>query len=596
MDAGQMNMMSQLPTGASITAAKPAPSAAVTSSAGDQNGSGSFAGVLLGASPSASGSSVAAQGAVKTGIASVSETAEESADLQQAEIKPDVMALLLATVGIGMSPPVVANTDGKQEPTSEQKVQEKPVPQNVAIWAAGTQMVLPQPDNGRMPEAGKLELLDGNAVKQSTPVAGVAGGTVPLNSMGTTVSGMLADSGQLPASATPLEEGMAQMALGSGLQETPTQSEVIIPGVILPKQSEEKNLGPKSTPLTPVVKSEMGASALKTPGSGTDSTLSGANATSEAAQKQETPALRNSTAQESGSSLQHDNAAAGRLSETGLVTDVSEANADQFSVVDGGKGAGKQHEVVFSRSSAVEAQLAGNQQASEKPAVMAENGLKAGLVPQVAEGKDGLADGSDPSGKNSEGFLPKYIEAPTVVTQQTQGGHQAFPLETLSPASSQPVQADAPRPVSHEQVASQVREQLVNHDLKPGSDQITFKLSPDHLGDIKVNLTLQDQRLKVEIVAENRAARDSLLQHVDALKESLARQNISIEKFDVTAGGSGAGSQGNNAQSEWRELARNRQSQQWLSSGGYRTPQAEAVPSPAMYQAQTGHAMVDLHF
>ena len=167
----------------------------------------------------------------------------------------------------------------------------------------------------------------------------------------------------------------------------------------------------------------------------------------------------------------------------------------------------------------------------------------------------------------------------------------------LTSAPPQPSQAEAVRPDSHEQVARQVQEQLTGYSLKQGNDQITLKLSPDHLGDIKVNLSLEDQHLKVQIVTETTTARDSLLQHVDSLKESLARQNISIDKFDVTTGGGGTGSQSNNnAQGAWSELAKNRQSQQWLSTGGYRTSPVATVPLAPMYLVQTEHAMVDVHF
>jgi flagellar hook-length control protein FliK len=151
--------------------------------------------------------------------------------------------------------------------------------------------------------------------------------------------------------------------------------------------------------------------------------------------------------------------------------------------------------------------------------------------------------------------------------------------------------------VGSEAIASQVKEQLSSRNIKQGSEQLTIRLSPEHLGDIKVSFKLEDQRLKVEIVAENRTARESLIQHSDSLKESLARQNINMEKFEVTGGNSGTTTgQGAYSQPEWREMAKNRQNQQWLASGGYRTSSAEAGKQVPVYFARAEKSTLDLHF
>ncbi|MDA8429064.1 MAG: flagellar hook-length control protein FliK [Geobacteraceae bacterium] len=147
-----------------------------------------------------------------------------------------------------------------------------------------------------------------------------------------------------------------------------------------------------------------------------------------------------------------------------------------------------------------------------------------------------------------------------------------------------------------EQIVQQVRDRLVNHETKPGSEQIVLRLSPEHLGELKVNLNLEGQRLKVEIVAENKMVRDSLMQHTDALKESLSRQNIKMDSFEVTTGGNGAGDSGRGqGQGNWRELAQQRQQNAWMPDGGYRLAK-QAAPSLAAYQAKSDHMMVDLHY
>jgi flagellar hook-length control protein FliK len=174
---------------------------------------------------------------------------------------------------------------------------------------------------------------------------------------------------------------------------------------------------------------------------------------------------------------------------------------------------------------------------------------------------------------------------------QLKTDHQGGAALSAKAVSAEPLRQDIP-----EQVAQQVKERLVQHDVKPGNQQITLTLSPDTLGELKMNLNLQGQKLSVEIVAENRAVRDAILQHTEALKESLARQNITMESFDVTTGGKGSGNQGQN-QNAWRELARQQQQQQfWTSPRGYQTAQAAPPSDSAAYQRQQGQTMLDIHY
>jgi flagellar hook-length control protein FliK len=182
-------------------------------------------------------------------------------------------------------------------------------------------------------------------------------------------------------------------------------------------------------------------------------------------------------------------------------------------------------------------------------------------------------------------------------------GHGLFQLNSKGPTAVGNTVSTVVSDVSEhgavrsEAIAGQVKEQLGSRNIKQGSEQLTIRLSPEHLGDIKVNFKLEDQRLKVEIVAENRTARESLLQHSDSLKESLARQNINMEKFEVTGGSSGTTTgQGAYSQSEWREMAKNRQNQQWLASGGYRTSTPETGKQAPVYFARSEKSTLDLHF
>src|SRR6185369_8741203 len=131
-------------------------------------------------------------------------------------------------------------------------------------------------------------------------------------------------------------------------------------------------------------------------------------------------------------------------------------------------------------------------------------------------------------------------------------------------------------------------------DIKQGSEQITLKLTPENLGGLTVNLRMENQQLRVEIVAENRSVKDALLQNSETLKDSLSRQNITMESFDVTTGG---GQQAfANGDKGWRQLAQ-QQFAAWSPTGGYRTAarevSAEVMPR---YNAQSQYTMLDVHF
>lgn len=127
-------------------------------------------------------------------------------------------------------------------------------------------------------------------------------------------------------------------------------------------------------------------------------------------------------------------------------------------------------------------------------------------------------------------------------------------FQVTSPVQQQPLDElpDEVRLALPEQVSRRVSEHLSQHELKQGQDQISLQLSPEHLGNLQVHLRMEDQRLKLEIVAENRGVRDALLQQADDLRESLSRQNIRMDAFDVTTG---TGSNLSQQSQDWRRMA-----------------------------------------
>ncbi len=108
------------------------------------------------------------------------------------------------------------------------------------------------------------------------------------------------------------------------------------------------------------------------------------------------------------------------------------------------------------------------------------------------------------------------------------------------PREGQMLQGAAERPVvetvTREQIVNQVREKIEEHRITADKGQVTIRLNPADLGELRINVRMDEQRLRVEIVAENRTVKDALMENVGSLKEALARQNMDMKQFDVTTG------------------------------------------------------------
>ncbi len=207
-----------------------------------------------------------------------------------------------------------------------------------------------------------------------------------------------------------------------------------------------------------------------------------------------------------------------------------------------------------------------------------------------------VASESSSSSDNSQGQSDVAGDNPD--TAQNLSGQ---PMAEQHKASAAPAKLSPTEPLRQdiaEQVVPQLKERLDQHDIKAGKQQITLTLSPDSLGEIKMNLNLQGQKLSIEIVTEHRSVREAIMQNVDALKDTLARQNITMESFDVTTGGKGSGNQGQN-QNAWRELMQQQQQQQqqnWTSSRSYTVAQAVPLSEAAIQQRRLGESMLDIHY
>ena len=193
-----------------------------------------------------------------------------------------------------------------------------------------------------------------------------------------------------------------------------------------------------------------------------------------------------------------------------------------------------------------------------RPAANSEGTAAAGNKPLSADVEAVFHD-SSPSGgfakENGDGLRNQNDSGKTNTTPaDVNMGIRSFDVTVQSHDQSQNTVSEISRPVSHEQILEQVREKLAAVSTNGDVSRITLKLHPEDLGEIRVSMKMENQSLKVDIVAENRDVRDALMHNMDSLKETLSRQNISMERFSVFTGG-GYGS-GENYR-EWKQTAQN---------------------------------------
>lgn len=224
---------------------------------------------------------------------------------------------------------------------------------------------------------------------------------------------------------------------------------------------------------------------------------------------------------------------------------------------------------------------------------------------------------SDSTGKvteNSQNLLNSAVKEPASVPQEDAStyGKQLFDQKTtghVHHAAQQHINTAAPATVDSppeqampstaaEHVVKQVSERITAHEIKSGSEQIVLRLSPENLGELKVNLKMENLRLTVEIVTENKAVTEALRQNTDSLRETLAKQNIKMDTFDVSTGSNGQDNlAGRNSRNlgEWQEMARNRQANQWLQ-GGYNIPAVAAADNVTAVASYRSNGLIDGHY
>jgi flagellar hook-length control protein FliK len=146
---------------------------------------------------------------------------------------------------------------------------------------------------------------------------------------------------------------------------------------------------------------------------------------------------------------------------------------------------------------------------------------------QGSAGNSGFSD-SDKKGH------PEQKAQGSEVSVQPQGlGLQAA---TAAEAPQPEVKPVAVKSALHESILAQIKDGVVTHDAK-GNGTMSIRLNPGELGELKIQVRMEDNRLRVEVQADNRMVKDLLMSNLDSLKDSLTAKNFSVEGFDVSTGG-----------------------------------------------------------
>lgn len=246
------------------------------------------------------------------------------------------------------------------------------------------------------------------------------------------------------------------------------------------------------------------------------------------------------------------------------------------------KAAGEKGEVYSQGSMTASAATVSSRATAFSRAIGAGNGTEAPESHPKAE----EARGIDGNWMGSSGLSPKTGDEEATISrddfarQESKGGADArdFPekhdlagnfevLHTASGGKPDAVSSTFEKGTINETVLRQIREKLAASLPEKDTGKVTLRLNPRELGDLTIDIRMENQKVAIDISAQNAVVKEALMQHLDTLKETLTRQNITMERFDVSTGtGHGA----DHSSRQERQQARQQGNGAAFSFEGYR--------------------------
>ena len=131
-------------------------------------------------------------------------------------------------------------------------------------------------------------------------------------------------------------------------------------------------------------------------------------------------------------------------------------------------------------------------------------------------------DGSDESGEDKAGAIPAGADTASGTSNSI-----VSTVELQTPAS--------PRTIE-ESVMNQLADK-VQTAIKTGVTEIRLLLKPESLGEMRVKLTMDGDKVMGKIYVENQQVKHIVESNLQTLKDSLAQHNLQAGSFDVNVGG-----------------------------------------------------------
>ncbi|HEY8297255.1 MAG TPA: flagellar hook-length control protein FliK [Candidatus Baltobacteraceae bacterium] len=187
-------------------------------------------------------------------------------------------------------------------------------------------------------------------------------------------------------------------------------------------------------------------------------------------------------------------------------------------------------------------------------AIPAQSVLFARLIAIIAHANnDGASAQSD--GQSHASFDSNApLAMTTIANPSKQDGTQAFgaqlstnPTSIQATSATQPNAAAPYRAVDPQAVIEQVVQGIVMRSAGNHSE-LRMRLSPAHLGDVSLKLTVDGGTINATMIAQNADVRDMLLGNQHQLARSLAEAGLQLGSFSVDVSGNNANGSGGQQQ------------------------------------------------
>jgi flagellar hook-length control protein FliK len=198
---------------------------------------------------------------------------------------------------------------------------------------------------------------------------------------------------------------------------------------------------------------------------------------------------------------------------------------------------------------------------AEKPAELS-NARAVVFDPGKRQGLS-TADAHDraPTHREHQGWLHQPSDSPAIVGAQVPRGYE--------------IQQDAEAAPKWRPTIERLADDIVSH-ARLGRKEAVLQLDPPELGKIKIDLRLEDGKLRAQIIAEGRESKQLIEAHLPELRQALAAGRLETAEVRVSQG-NWSGLSGNFSQN-FHHSPQGRQESGWSFHG---TPAAEGERRPA---------------